>query len=431
MIVRFRARVASIRMTGKRARSCRTAPANIADAHPARMDLPIAAEGSGMSKCRQRDRWRTDGFWGDCVRRHLNSRIDVVVRLRFKLLVAISGKFAGGHAMKMMHATLSAMALALAPTSAWAWNARGHMTVAAVAWEKMTPQARSRATVLLRLNPDYSAWIQDIPSSERDKVAFMQAATWPDDLRSRACLSGPDCVRDEGYTPTDASADLNVGYRDKRLRRYWHFKDLPFSTDGTALEQPFAPNAETQIVFFRDSLDDVGVSDEAKSFNLSWLLHLVGDVHQPLHATARFSADSPQGDAGGNGVVVCRPVPATCVTTGRSKDTLHGLWDNAIGTSNTPRSASKKADSLLAQLADNSGFLTRQVAAKDTNALPPVWLEESLSLAKAYTYVDPIGPGKGPYYPTNAYKAAAGSVAEQRITIAGLRLANLLNAQLQ
>jgi hypothetical protein len=328
---------------------------------------------------------------------------------------------------------LAAVVPTMLSTSASAWNARGHMTVAGIAWERMTPQARTRAISLLMRNPDYQTWVEGFPAAEQGRIAFMEAATWPDDLRGRTCKNPPaaNCIRDDGYTPADASADLNIGYSDHRLRRYWHFEDLPFSDDGTPLEQPFAPNAESQISFFTQSLSDSAVSEDAKSFDLTWLLHLVGDVHQPLHATARFSSASPHGDNGGNQVVVCRPAPAKCVTGGRFAYKLHTLWDDAIGTSKSVRSARKKADGILQQLSDPQSFLSHAISGADLNAPPSAWLQESSGLAKRHVYMAPIGPGRGPYFPTAAYRANAGSIAEQQIAIAGARLANLLNSSLQ
>ena len=182
------------------------------------------------------------------------------------------------------------------------------------------------------------------------------------------------------------------------MRRYWHFEDLPFSDDGTPLEQPFAPNAESQISFFTQSLSDGAVSEDAKSFDLTWLLHLVGDVHRPLHATARFSSASPHGDNGGNQVVVCRPAPAKCVTGGRFAYKLHTLWDDAIGTSKSVRSARKKADGILQQLSDPQSFLSHAISGADLNAPPSAWLQESSGLAKRHVYMAPIGPGRGPTF---------------------------------
>jgi hypothetical protein len=49
-------------------------------------------------------------------------------------------------------------------------------------------------------------------------------------------------------------ADQNIGYSDHFMHKYWHFIDKPFSTDGSALEQPSFPNAQTQIALFRKAL---------------------------------------------------------------------------------------------------------------------------------------------------------------------------------
>jgi hypothetical protein len=58
--------------------------------------------------------------------------------------------------------------------------------------------------------------------------------------------------------------------------RRWHFIDEPFSTDDTPLQQPVPPNAETQIAVFRKTLADKTISDDIRSYDLAWLLHLVG-----------------------------------------------------------------------------------------------------------------------------------------------------------
>ena len=62
--------------------------------------------------------------------------------------------------------------------------------------------------------------------------------------------------------------------------------------------------------------------DDVKSYDMVWLLHLVGDVHQPLHATSRFSAASPQGDCIGSHA----PRPLSLGALGRAPwRTLQGL----------------------------------------------------------------------------------------------------------
>src|SRR5207302_1414528 len=81
--------------------------------------------------------------------------------------------------------------------------------------------------------------------------------------------------------------------------KYWHFVDTPFSTDGTTLPALPTPNAGTQIATFRAVLAS-NDPDEKKSYDLVWIEHLVGDVHQPLHSATRVSHTDPNGDNGGN-----------------------------------------------------------------------------------------------------------------------------------
>ncbi|KAF5881711.1 S1/P1 nuclease [Rhizobium sp. PEPV16] len=67
-------------------------------------------------------------------------------------------------------------------------------------------------------------------------------------------------------------------------------------------------NLETQIVAFTTALPaSSGLPDSVRSNDLVWLLHLVGDAHQPLHASARFSKALKKGDQGGNLIDVTPP----------------------------------------------------------------------------------------------------------------------------
>src|SRR4030095_16217986 len=74
------------------------------------------------------------------------------------------------------------LAINLGSLPLYAWNNRGHMMVAAVAYQKLTPQAKDRVDALLLLNPDRDNWFELIPegtSVARTKMLiFMIAATW-------------------------------------------------------------------------------------------------------------------------------------------------------------------------------------------------------------------------------------------------------------
>lgn len=295
---------------------------------------------------------------------------------------------------------------------ALAWNSLGHMTVAAAAWKDMTPEARSRASALLRLNPGYESWVKGASPADRDMVAFVKAATWPDEIKS--------IYKDDGSSPPGRATDAqNIGYSDCLKHRYWHFKDVPFSTDGTPLEDPAEPNALTEIRTFSSAIADPATSDEIKSYDLAWLLHLVGDVHQPLHSTARFSAASKHGDSGGNQVTLC--------IRGKScsarYNSMHAFWDDALGNSESASRALK-----LACITPGGSHCIPEAPA-DLAAIddPATWIDESSKLAQSIAYRKPIGPGRGPYYVTARYRAAVGSTAEKQVALAGARLAKLLN----
>jgi hypothetical protein len=195
------------------------------------------------------------------------------------------------------------------------------------------------------------------------------------------------------------------------MHRYWHFIDTPFSTDGSALVQPAAPNAKTQIELFTTAIAGTDISDAIKSYDLVWLEHLVGDVHQPLHATSRFSVDLPMGDRGGNSVALCA---SPC------KDELHAFWDEVLGTRKLPATAITAADKLPAAPAADAAVADEQT-----------WITESFEAAKQFVYAAPVGPGAGPYTLDATYKLHAKTEAKARIELAGIRLANLINAKLK
>jgi hypothetical protein len=290
--------------------------------------------------------------------------------------------------------------LTLARTAS-AWNSAGHMMVAAVAYERLTPEAHARVSHLLQLNPDYPKWIEHASGADRDRIAFVMAATWPDEIKSEGDY------QNDGERPSGPDAARNIGYADHLQHRYWHYIDLPFSTDHTALIQPQVPNAQTQIALFRRTLASKEASDALKSYDLVWLLHLVGDVHQPLHATSRFTHSQPEGDAGGNRVALCqRPC----------RNELHAFWDDVPGSEKSPVVAIRRATHLPEP--------DPRVAAVDDER---EWIRESFSIAQNTVYIPPVGDGPGPWSIDGPYRTIAHRVVGERLGLAGARLAHVLN----
>ncbi|HXL12095.1 MAG TPA: S1/P1 nuclease [Gemmatimonadales bacterium] len=293
-------------------------------------------------------------------------------------------------------------ALLVLPASAL-WDAAGHRTVAAIAWEHMTPRARTRAVELLRHGPALANFASLRPpqgsEAARDRALFLNAATWADLVRSR------DQAWHAYHHATWHYADF-----------YWEVENgRPHDIPGTG---PDSLNAAERIVVLRATLTDANAADTTKAVALAWLLHLVGDIHQPLHCSSRVTPDEPlpQGDKGGN--------------TFRLDDdrNLHGYWDRILDASVAPDPGEDSiayADRVAHRIegTHSRASLAAPLAATDVLG----WAQEGLRLAQTVVYA---GVTRGSA-PSAAYEAEALEVSEGRIALAGYRLAALLNAALQ
>jgi hypothetical protein len=297
---------------------------------------------------------------------------------------------------------------------ALACNDRGHMTVAFIAYQQLTPTTRDRVNALLKLNPKYNDWSATVDkeapgglADDKNLMIFMIAATWADGIKRDSTYTQDGSQN--GNRP-DGSPDpgKNTGYDDLLMHKYWHFIDTPFTTDGTALPAILTPNAQERIRLFRTVLASTS-ADPVKSYDLTWLLHLVGDVHQPLHASTRVSSTDLNGDSGGN------LVKLSCTSC-----ELHAFWDDLLGTSNNLKTVVKGARKLQAAEA----ALAAKSDEKD-------WIAESFMESQPTVYASPIAAGNGPFTLTAWYKKNAGKLAKVRVELAGARLANLLNTELK
>ena len=324
-----------------------------------------------------------------------------------------------GNARRLSKVALSAVVVlgsALGARPARAWDDFGHMEVAAAAFKKLNATAKQKVARLLKMNPRYTNWIVGARRGDEDRMAFMRAATWADSIKI-----DPRYKDDAQSAPT---AGQNVGYGDLLRHGYWHFIDQPFSPDGTPLVPAPAPTVATQIASFRTALAAPGTSDDVKSYDLVWLLHLVGDVHQPLHCVSRYDAGDLQGDRGGNLVRIMGNTPPPVCDDPRycpfgPPNELHAFFDDIAGAGYAVGSVETAADHLPAADA-------KLAAVSDEK----VWIQEGLDLAQSSVYVSPIGVGDGPFSITAQYQKAAADLGRRRIALAGARLANLLNASL-
>src|ERR1041385_1288487 len=93
-----------------------------------------------------------------------------------------------GMVRKVTALLTSLFALLLLQGQVHAWNATGHTVVAFIAWKNLTPATKKAVFGILQKHPDYPAWVQGLPNDDelRGLQAFLQAATWPDSIKSDA-----------------------------------------------------------------------------------------------------------------------------------------------------------------------------------------------------------------------------------------------------
>jgi len=324
--------------------------------------------------------------------------------------------------MKRRSIALGLLLCLLLPVTTMAWNGTGHMTVAYLAYKQLnhTPghDTRARVDALLKQHPDYSRLSAGIPSNNpnRGLIVFMRAAVWPDKIKQDSRFFDEN---DQESQPTPTLP----GFPNMKMHKLWHYYDEPFNPDGSPSVPAKSPNALETINWFRQALGNNHVTPNLQAYDLSWLIHLVGDVHQPLHCIARFThlhsgADFADGDRGGNEFKIeSFLVPETNAHV----NNLHSFWDDLFGVSTDPQFISSVATTIGAPIAsDNPNDLNTRH-----------WIDESNELARTFAYtLGPDEPGDPKPHISNNYLTHAQDIARKRVALAGLRLAAILNERL-
>jgi hypothetical protein len=310
------------------------------------------------------------------------------------------------------------LAMVLFSSRSWGWNANGHKVVALIAWEDLTPKTRAAITAILKQHPRYEKdLLLDAPADEtpdeQARTAFATAATWPDMVRNQA-------------NPMSHTHNHPA----------WHYIDIPYVVGNQQVHQRTYDDGGPHNIIealkqCTEELKDSKISDADKAVDICWVEHLIGDVHQPLHAVSLYSPAFPDGDQGGNAEVVLRepPYPDSAVK-------LHSLWDSLPGNFASEELMRYEAKGLR----EDPKYAREKFAdqLKDTDFMD--WAKESHQLAIDDVYLNGTlqsAPsrrrGDGPTtQPTPGvppgYMAKAEHVAMQRATLAGYRLADELNA---
>jgi hypothetical protein len=302
----------------------------------------------------------------------------------------------------MRHLRLLAAWLSILCSPASAWNATGHRLIAAIAYDRLTPQARARVDALIRRHPDYEKiFLRDAPAdpAARARAAFIAAAVWADQIK------GDPRFYDEAR-PGASPTPLLPGFPDMGRHTTWHYYDTPYTPDGAEAKEQAPPHALSEL----NRIIPIIGKDQDAVYLLPWLEHIAGDVHQPLHCVTRYLKAQPEGDAGGNFVYI-------------GTRNLHSVWDGAAGQDLSDAYAAK--------------YIAEATAAHPAPARlekkSEQWIEEGykLAISDVYTFGLETGTRDHPIPMPPGYEAHAAQIAQQRIAIAGYRLAAVLNEKLK
>jgi hypothetical protein len=265
------------------------------------------------------------------------------------------------------------------------------MVIAAEAYKELPPESKAKVTSILELHPNYAEWKSTY--EERVKLldlglyCFMRASTWPDEIRRK---------------------------NNQYDHPHWHYVDYPLKPPNFPMESAPTPNDDVLygVNYCEKVLSDSKSTPEERAVYLSYLIHLVGDMHQPLHCASLFTSEYPKGDKGGNDFYVM---------AGTKGIKLHAFWDQLLGTSRNMQTHVNYATEI-------ESSHPRSKLAELKAKTPKEWSLEGrlLAIDKAYLKGELKGSTEAANAPAlpEGYTKEAKVVAEKQAALAGYRLAD-------
>jgi hypothetical protein len=251
---------------------------------------------------------------------------------------------------------IAIVACFLLPTMCWGWGRDGHRIIATVAED--------------HLNETTKVMIQSLIGNNR----LYSIASWADDIR-----------------------------KERRDTAPWHYVNIPFGSMYDASRDCPTPRScvVEKIGDFVKVLMDKKAPREQRAEALKFVVHFVGDIHQPLHAAKESE--------GGNGIHVSFLSRDRC---GPYDCNLHGVWDTSmiLHSGLKPNDYAERLEQLIK---------SDSLAGQDTGT-PEQWANESVRLAQAAWVQD------GANLDEQYYRKEI-TVVDRQMALAGLRLAKLLN----
>lgn len=257
---------------------------------------------------------------------------------------------------------LALLAILACPIQMFAWGPQGHTLVARIAEAQLTAAVRARVAAILG------------PGRP-----FRSIASWADDVR-----------------------------RTRPQTANWHFINIPLTAQGLDMSRD-CPKGDCiigKIADFRKILRDPATAPEARAEALMFLVHFIGDMHQPLHC-------GDKNDRGGNDIKV--------QLAGRDTN-LHSVWDSGI------LGRIGNEDQLFPSLSKESA----KRAKNWSKGTVEEWAQQSYVAAKSKVYknLPKAAAGTAPVIDAK-YEQMANPLIREQLEKAGARLARVLNEALQ
>jgi hypothetical protein len=279
------------------------------------------------------------------------------------------------------------------PAHSLAWNPAGHRVIGSIAYRQLDDTTKRKLAEILRNHPAYRELWVSRPNNASDEARSLlwNASLFPDDARR---------------APWDKFNRPKSHYINYRILGENGNKVLPPLPDENVVD---SYNEHLRLI------RDPATSLEDRALHLSWILHQAGDIHQPLHAVARFSKALPEGDRGGNEEHL--PNPRAITERGNN---LHAYWDDLLGADENPAAVERLADELTQE------HPAARFDAELTRTQIREWAEESVQIAltTVYNHLDAATTQFASAPP--GYDAEAQKAARLRVALAGYRLANEL-----
>ena len=316
------------------------------------------------------------------------------------------------HPMKLQYGVFSFIFVVSLSPALLAWGKAGHMATGSVAYRELSanastaPVAAAVAKILESHPFTATEWKAELAEADPVSVSraerlFVLAAQWPDE------------VRDDPWQDTYHHGD-------------WHYVNITYTPGKAGPGPELKGKILPELVANLKVVADKKAKAADRAIAVSWVLHLVGDVHQPLHVVALVTVMDPNGDAGGNDFFVRTKAENQPVK-------LHSLWDRAGVKSDTDfAGVSDNAVKLRAAFPSSDLPELKAIRADDFNAIAA---KETYVLAVKYAYLNgklkgsdehiaEEKPTKVPVLPSD-YLNTAGEISKRQQALAGYRLAAL------